>query len=154
VFSPDPSDKTYVCVASIDSAVKHDDAGSSLRLDFNVGKGGSYNGFWMKLGPADTGNNFDASGFKKLTFWVKGDEKSGIPNKFKVELKGDSGKVGKKYIGDLTGQWTKIEVPLDTFANAGVDLKKLNEFTVVFEQSAASPITVGAINIDDIVLEK
>ena len=153
-FYPE-TEQVYICQEILDDAIKHGESGSSMRLVYNVEKGGSYNGFWMKLGPNDTGNNFDASGYSKLTFWIKGDEKSGIPNKFKVELKGDPGTViGKKYVGDITDRWVKVEIPLQEFANQKVDLSKLNEFVVVFENRAVAPATKGAIYIDDVALEK
>jgi hypothetical protein len=152
-FGPEGEDGN-ACKASVDEQDRHGKDGSSLRLDYNVSKKGSFNGFWMKLGPGDAGNNFDASGFTKLSLWIKGDEKSGIPTRVKVEVKGDAGPVAKKYVGDLKGKWTKIEIPLQELAKQGVDLSKLNEFCVVFEQAQTGPSTVGAINIDDVVLEK
>ena len=153
-FYPE-TEQIYICQETLDDATKHGTTGASMRLVYNVEKGGSYNGFWMKLGPNDTGNNFDASGYNKLTFWIKGDESSGIPYKFKVELKGDPGTViGKKYIGDLTDKWTKVEIPLTEFSNQKVDISKLNEFVVVFENRAVAPQTKGAIYIDDVGLEK
>lgn len=153
-FGGTPQD-AYVCKEAIDDIVKHGADGSSMRLVYNVGKEGSYNGFWMKLGPADVGNNFDASPYKKLSFWIKGDQKSGTPNKLKVELKGDPGTpVAKKYVGELNADWKKVEIPLEELAAQGVDLKKLNEFVVVFEQREASPGTSGAVYIDDVMVEK
>lgn len=154
-FSPSETEQVYVCMESVDDVVKHGPSGSSMRLVYNVGKGGAFNGFWMKLGPADSGNNLNATDYKKLSFWIKGDDKAGLPNKFKVELKGDPGTpIAKKYVGELTGDWKKIEVPLEEIAAQGVDLTKLNEFVVVFEQRAVSPATTGAIYIDDVMLEK
>ena len=152
-FGPENEDGNS-CKQEIDENVKHGDGGASLRLDYNVSKKGVFNGFWMKLGPSDNGNNFDATGFSKLSFWIKGDEKSGIPSKFKVEVKGDSGPVAKRYVGELKDKWIKVEIPLQEFQKQGADLAKLNEFCIVFEQSQAGAVTVGAINIDDIVLEK
>jgi len=155
-FSPSETEQVYICRETLDEAVKHGDSGSAMRLEYNVSKGGSYNGFWMKLGSADSGNNFDASGFNKLTFWVKGDDKAGIPNKFKIELKGDPGQpLGKKYVGEVTDAWKKVEIPLSDFVNEGrVDLSKLNEIVFVFEQRATAPATTGALYIDDVAFEK
>ena len=153
-FSPSETEQVFVCLESLDDSVRRGDSGSAMRLAYNVSKGGAFNGFWMKLGPADSGNNLDASAFSKLTFWVKGDERGGIPNKFKVELKGDKGPIAKKYVGDLSTDWKKIEIPLQEFAAQGVDLSKLNELVLVFEQRATSPSTAGAIYIDDVALEK
>jgi hypothetical protein len=154
-FSPSETEQVYVCMESLDDVVKRGEAGSSMRLVYNVGKGGAFNGFWMKLGPADSGNNFDASQYKKLSFWIRGDDKAGTPNKFKVELKGDPGSpVAKKYVGDIGKDWKKVEIGLDEFSSQGVDLSKLNELVVVFEQRAVSPATTGAVYIDDVSFEK
>lgn len=155
-FSPSETEQVYICRETLDEGMKHGDTGSAMRLEYNVSKGGSYNGFWMKLGSADSGNNFDASQFNKLSFWVKGDDKAGIPNKFKIELKGDPGQpLGKKYVGEVTDKWTKVEIPLTDFVNEGrVDLTKLNEIVFVFEQRASAPATTGAVYIDDVSFEK
>ncbi len=143
----------HACKHTIDTREKHDGA-SALRLEYDVDAVKAFNGFWMKLGGADKGNNFDASGFKKLTLWVKGD-KAGIPSKFKVEVKGDAGDViGQYYVGDIKPEWTKVEIPLEIYATQGVQLAALNELTIVFENKAALPGAVkGAIWVDDITLE-
>lgn len=155
-FSPSETEQVYICREALDEGVKHGDGGSAMRLEYNVSKGGSYNGFWMKLGSADSGNNFDATGYNKLTFWVKGDDKAGIPNKFKIELKGDPGQpLGKKYVGEVSDSWKKVEIPLTDFVEEGrVDLSKLNEIVFVFEQRSVAPATTGAIYVDDVAFEK
>lgn len=143
-----------VCKQSLDSNQKVGDSGSSLRLDYNVNGENAFNGFWMKLGPGDRGNNFDASSFSKLTLWVKGDSKAGMPAKFKVEVKGDAGDViGQYYVSDVTPEWMQVEIPLETYAKQGIQLASLNELTIVFEKKAALPGVKGAIWVDDIRLE-
>ncbi len=150
-FSPNPDERVFLCNESLDETIRQGSTGSSLRLTYNVDNGGAYNGFWLKFGPADT--TFDGSAYTKVTFWIRGDSKVGIPNKIKVELK-SAGKIASHYVGEITGDWKKIEIPLSEISKAGVDLSKLTEMTFVFEQRYASPGTVGAINIDDIALEK
>jgi len=150
-FAPSGSELVYICRESLDISDKRGGEGSSLRLDYNVSNGGAFNGFWMKLGPADSANNLDVSAYEKLTFWLKGDEKVGIPHKFKVELKGDPGEPGgQSYVTDVPSKWKKIEIPLKEFESQGVDLTRLNEMVIVFEQRAASPGMVGAILIDNV----
>jgi hypothetical protein len=129
--------------------------GSSLRLEYDVSAEKAFNGFWMKLGPADRGNLFDVTGYKKLTLRVKGSRTAGIPAKFKVEVKGDAGDViGHYYAGNIGPEWIKVEIPLDIYAGQGVQLAGLNELTIVFEHKAALPGAVkGAVWIDDITLE-
>jgi hypothetical protein len=154
-FAPSASELTYVTIETLDDGIKHGNDGSSMRLDYNVEKGGSFNGFWMKLGPEEIGNNFDASQFGTLSFWIKGDPKVGVPKQVKVELKGDPGtRIGRQYIKNITADWKKITLPLDKYASQGVDLSKLNEMVIVFENSVASPGTQGRIWIDHIALEE
>lgn len=155
-FSPSETEQVFLCRESLDETIKHGDTGASLCLQYNVSRGGAFNGFWMKLGPGDSGNKFDASGYKKLCFWIKGDDKSGIPSKVKIELKGDPGApFGKKYIGELSDKWKKVEIPLDEFSKEGaMDMTALNEIVFVFEQRAAAPATTGGVYIDDVAFEK
>jgi hypothetical protein len=144
----------HACKHTIDTKEKRGD-GSSLRLDYDVDAPKAFNGFWMKLGGIDKGNNFDASGFKKLTFWVKGEKGGGVPAKFRVELKGDAGDViGQYYVGDVKPECTRVEVPLEVYVTQGVQLAALNEMTIGFENKSALPGAVkGVIWVDDIVLE-
>ena len=65
-FSPNPEEMTYVTVETMDDTVRNGTNGASMKLEYNVDQAGSYNGFWMKLGPQEAGNNFDASAFTKL----------------------------------------------------------------------------------------
>src|SRR6185295_4023458 len=78
-----------------------------------------------------------------------------IPSKFKVEVKGDAGDViGQYYIGNITPDWSRVEIPLETYVSQGVQLAALNELVIVFENKAAMPGAVkGAIWVDDITLE-
>jgi hypothetical protein len=63
--------------------------------------------------------------------------------------------LGKKYVGELSGQWKKVEITLDEFVKEGqVDVSKLNEIVFVFEQRAAAPATAGVIYVDDVAFEK
>lgn len=153
-FSPKAEEMTYVTTETWDEVDKVGKDGGSMRLEYNVDKPGSFNGFWMKLGPEESGNNFDASAFSKLTFSVKGDTKVGVPAKVKIELKGDPGtRIGRYYIKDIKDSWQKIEVPLKDIAAQKVDLTKLNEFVIVFEQAQAAPGVKGVIWVDEIGFE-
>ena len=69
-------------------------------------------------------------------------------------MKGDLGPAAKRFVGDITDKWKKVEVPLEEFAAQKLDLSKLNEIVFVFEQKIAAPATTGAIYLDDIALEK
>jgi len=153
-FSPKAEEMTYVTIETWDEAIKHGSDGGSMKLEYNVDKPGAFNGFWMKFGPEDVGNNFDASEYTTLSFWVKGDTAAGVPAKVKIELKGDPGtRIGRAYVKEITDDWKKIEIPLKNFASQRVDVSKLNEFVIVFEQMQAAPGTKGTIWIDNIALE-
>mgnify|MGYP001765826549 CR=1 FL=1 len=153
-FSPNPEEMTYVTVETMDDTVRNGTNGASMKLEYNVDQAGSYNGFWMKLGPQEAGNNFDASAFTKLSFWVKGDSSVGIPSKVKIELKGDPGtRIGRSYVSGITDNWTRMEVPLSSVSAQRVDLTKLNEFVIVFENNVVAPGKKGVIWIDDIAFE-
>lgn len=148
------AESPFTCKFTIDSKEKVAE-GSSLRLEYNVDGPKAFNGFWMKLGGQDRGNNFDASGFKKLTLRIKGDKNAGIPAMIRVEVKGDEGDViGHYYVRTITPEWTRVEIPLDIYATQGVQLAALNEFTIGFENKSALPGAVkGAIWVDDVTLE-
>jgi hypothetical protein len=149
-----PTNETgNVCKESVQPVDRIGAQGGSLRLDYDVTSDGAYNGFWMKLGP-DGRSAFDVSSYKNLSFWIKGDEKAGIPYKLKVELKSKAGAPAKKYIGGIGPDWKKIQIPLEDLAGQGLDLGKVCEFVIVFEQKFASPTTSGAIYIDEIAFEK
>ncbi|MFH0880739.1 MAG: carbohydrate binding domain-containing protein [Lentisphaerota bacterium] len=153
-FSPKAEEATFITVETLDDKVKQGAEGASMRLDYNVGKPGAFNGFWMKLGPEDVANNFDASAFTKMTFFIKGDTAIGIPGKVKVEIKGDPGTpIGRHYVSTINDDWTKIEVPLKEMTDQRVDLTKLNEVVFVFENAQAAPGVKGSIWIDDIKFE-
>jgi hypothetical protein len=151
---PARAESPLSCKHTIDNREKVGE-GSSLRLEYNVDGVKAFNGFWMKLGGQDRGNNFDASGFQKLTLRIKGDKNAGIPAMVRVEMKGDEGDViGHYYVRNISPDWTRVEIPLEIYTTQGVQLAALNELTIGFENKAALPGAVkGAVWIDDIVLE-
>jgi hypothetical protein len=142
-FDFQPTDLSQTCTEAFDSAVKHGDSGFSMRLDYDVDSTNpAFNGFWMKL------NGFNANDYNKVVMWVKGDASTGFTPTFKVELKNDQGEKGSYYATGVTGDWTKIEVPLDRFAGI-TDLSSLSEFVIVFEDRIADP-KEGTIWLDDV----
>jgi carbohydrate binding protein with CBM11 domain len=140
-----------ICKIEKTPAEKHGSDGASLQVDYNVGEEGSYNGFWMKLGADDAA--FDASKFKKLTFWIKGSATMGIPTEIKCELKSGPDKSGVVYVGDITSEWQKKEFNLAEFSGQGIDLAHLIDIFMVFEQRKALPRTTGTIYVDDFKFE-
>ena len=125
--------------------------GASLQVDFNVGEGGCYNGFWLKLGADEAA--FDASKYKKITFWIKGKAEPGIPSEIKFELKSGPDKSGVVYFGEINSEWKKVEFALKEFSDQGIDLSHLIDIFMVFEQRKAIPATQGTIFVDDFKFE-
>jgi len=130
---------------------KHGVDGASLQVEFNVGEEGAYNGFWMKLGADDAG--FDASKFKKITFWIKSDSKSDPPSEIKFELKSSEDRSAAVYFGSINSEWQKMECLLAEFSDQGVDLSHLIDIFIVFDQRKAFPATQGTLYVDDFRFE-
>ena len=142
-FDFQPSDFTQTCTEAYDSAEKHGDSGFSMRLDYDVDSPNpAFNGFWTKL------NGFNAKGYNKLVLWIKGDSNKGYTTTFKAELKNDRREQGEYYVTGITGDWIKIEIPLDSFAGI-TDLSSLSEFVIIFEDRIATTKD-GTVWIDDI----
>ncbi len=96
-------------------------------------------------------NNLDASCYKTLSFYVKGDEERGFTKIFKIELKNAKREVGAFYVKNASDKWQEIVVPLNEFRGLS-DLSSLREFTIVFEDRLATK-KEGAIYIDDVYLK-
>ena len=144
-WDKDPNDQTQGCQISFDSTTKHGDEGYAIKIDYDVeSPNPAYNGFWMKL------NNLDASQYKTLSFWVKGDPEKGFTSQFKTELK-NKNEVGKYMVTGVTDQWQKISVPVDKFRGLN-DKTGLTEFVLVFDDINSTE-KYGAIYIDNIVFE-
>ena len=102
---------------------------------------------------------FDASGYKTITFQVKGAEggenfKLGLADKHWEELD-DSVKSDQiiKYLpqGKITKDWQKAVVPLDAFF---VDYKELASIAICFEGDCfPTGAAKGTVYIDDLILE-
>ncbi|MDP8260821.1 MAG: carbohydrate binding domain-containing protein [Candidatus Kappaea frigidicola] len=138
-----PNDFSQSCLEAYDPGMKMGDSGFSMRLDYDVDSTNpAFNGFWTKL------NNFDASHFSKLIFWVKGDQEYGFTDVFKVELKNASGETGKYYIHNVSAEWQMISISLSDFAVIN-DFSDLVELIFVFEDRIASN-KEGTIWVDDI----
>jgi len=144
-WEKDPNDASQKCTMSF---VKpgYDGKGSAIKLVFSVDSPNpAYNGLWMKL------QDKDISAYKKLVFWVKGEPSDTPPNNFKMELK-NAKEVGHFYVTGITGEWTKIEIPLDKFDGL-TSLQKMTELTVVFEDSNTVP-KKGSLYFDEIYFAK
>jgi len=121
-----------------------------LRLGFTV-TGDSFAG-WGVHWVSTPAKHLDASGFKALTFWVKG-SKGG--EKFEFGLKDTNKREVKLQSRDFVvvraDDWEQVIVPLTRFANAGVqvDAASLENVSFAVNQYHGS----GTICIDDIAFQ-
>lgn len=134
----------------------------ALKLTYSVQSDlPSQNGFWTKL------KSFDASGYDHLMFDVKGDDKKGFTDVFKIEIKKykDSERVekikGSYIVRGVTDQWQTVSIPLNkmtglvdfgdpaAWQNPAIGRKDLDELVFVFQDRMVSKKT-GAIYIDNI----
>ena len=144
-WNKDEADPTQRCVNSFDKASAFGGAGYSLRLDYDVDSPNpAYNGFWMKL------QGVDASPYKHLVFYVRGDGSRGYTNQIKLEIKNGK-EVGKYLFKGVTDQWERVSIPLQEFAGL-TDLSAMTEFVVVFDDLNSTK-QVGTIYLDEITLE-
>lgn len=147
-WDKDPEDETQGCQMSFeqDDALG-DKAGYSIRLDYDVDSSNpAYNGFWMKLGGAD------ASAYKNLVFYMRGDGTSGHTKKVKIELKDKSNVPSSYILSGVTDKWQKFTIPFDKFRKIQ-DWKALNEFVVVFDDQNSDP-KKGTIFVDQVAFTK
>lgn len=151
----DPEDKMQSISASIEKDIKMHDAGSSLKLEYNVGSPkNAVNGFWTHL------RSFDASGYDHFEFWVKGDAKKSYTSVFKVEFKkfqkDESGHdetiKGSYVVKGITDNWQKISIPLNVMSGIR-DWKDIMELVITFEKRRADKAQ-GTLYFDDFAFVK
>ena len=150
-------------VITLNSENSHDPGGKSLKVTYDKkGTGGPYGkggwcGFYTRLKATD--KYFDASHFKTLHFWVKGEKgdenfRVGIADHHWDEV-GDSVKsedVGK-YLpaGKITTEWQQASIPLETYF---IDFSELASIAICFEGDCfPEGIGTGTVYIDEMVLE-
>ena len=147
IYDPDPDDPTETCSESYSRDSK--EGPYALKLVYDRG-GSSYCGYWGKTKSDESGR--DLSGFAggDLKFWLKG-EAGG--ERFKVELhhQGGSAPWPEVQLTACAGfgsgapvTYKEVTMPLASFA--GLDLSKVTELVMTFDQSPNS----GTVYIDKI----
>jgi len=151
VYDPDPGDPTETCSESYDRDAE--EGPYALRLTYDRG-GSSYCGYWSKMKSDGTGR--DISGFAGggLKFWLKGQAGG---EKFKVELHHQGGSAPWPEVqltacaGFGSGAPTTYkEVSMSLASFVGLDLTKVTELVITFDQSPNS----GTVYIDKIRFAK
>lgn len=148
---------------TLSSETSQDPGGKSLKLFYDKkgaggphGKGG-WCGFYTLL--KDQDRFFDASQFKTLHFWVKGEKgdenfKVGVADRHWDGI-GDSVKsdpIGT-YLpsGKITTEWQRASIPLDQFF---VDLSEVASIAICFETELFSDgAGTGTVYVDEMVFE-
>ena len=129
-----------VLSAMYDTTNAFGNTGAGLSLTYNV----PINGY----GAWHTGLNTDVSDYEKLVFMAKGISGG---ETFHIWLQG--GGVSKWVevtdYANITTNWTRVEIPLQVFADQGVDLSQLALFKIGFEWVPMN----GTVYIDDIRFE-
>ncbi len=147
-WNKDPDDSTQRCNVSFepDDALK-DPAGYALKMDYDVDSPNpAYNGVWMKL------NGQNASDYKAISFYARGEGLNNYTKRIKLELKDSAMNSSPYIVSGITETWQKIEVPFDRFKKVK-DWSSLGEFVIVFDDRNSNP-KQGTILIDQITFEK
>jgi hypothetical protein len=140
-WDKDPSDKTQSCKSAL-SRPGYNKKSGCMKITYDVDSPEyAFNGYYVKLG------NLDATEYKSITFWAKGD-----PKKFKIELKNSISESSSVYVSAIPDKWQKIELPFSAFKGL-TNISKLTEFVIVFEDIKTTPKT-GILYLDDIALSK
>ena len=147
-WNKDPNDETQgTAMSFVSDDALGDPSGYSIRLDYDVDSPNpAYNGFWMKL------NSEDATPYKVLTFYIKGDASAGFTKRVKIELKDKSNKPSSYIVANVTDKWQKVSIPFDKFRFVK-DWSCLNEFVVTFDDVNSRP-KKGTIYIDQVSFSK
>ncbi|MDP2943093.1 MAG: carbohydrate binding domain-containing protein, partial [Candidatus Omnitrophota bacterium] len=88
-----------------------------------------------------------------LTFWVKGDGKTGFSPKIKIELKNSKGEIGRYTLTSISKEWRQVSIPLKQFTGLA-DLTSMRELVIVFDDITCETKKKGTIYIDDIAFVK
>ncbi|MBI4313412.1 MAG: hypothetical protein HY594_01205 [Candidatus Omnitrophica bacterium] len=126
--------------------------GRGLKLDYQKEAGG-WCGYYTLLNQID-GDSFDATGYKAVTFMVRGENggesfEIGMADK-NWQTIGDSVKAGsiEKYLPKgVTRQWQEVVIPLADFGK--LDFSQMGSWVINFHKSGR-----GAVHLDDVILVK
>ena len=148
-------------IVAVTGTGKGDKTSKALRLNYSVeSELPSQNGFWTKL------TGLDASGYDHLQLDVKGDERAGFTERFKIELKKfKEGSTVEKIKGSaeilVTSEWQTVSIPLNrmtglldfsdpkVWQDPSVSRKNLEELVVVFQDRYVTA-KKGVIYLDNI----
>lgn len=134
------------CTQSRDINTYHGCFGASLRLDYNVTEG--FAGWYTKFQWSPTKYDKDLSDYEEFHFWVRGDPMNGCTSRFKVEFK-DGDTIGEYIVDGVNTSWQEIIINLSYDVSPQPDWRKMDEFTIVFEDWRVTEKR-GTLYVDDI----
>lgn len=134
------------CTQSRDINTYHGCFGASLRLDYNVTEG--FAGWYTKFQWSPTKYDKDLSDYEEFHFWVRGGPVNGCTSTFKVEFK-DGDTIGEYIVDGVNTSWQEIIINLSYDVSPQPDWRKMDEFTIVFEDWRVTEKR-GTLYVDDI----
>jgi len=136
------SDPRQTCEISFQPGGAQGGSGKALKIAYALGAAkSSCDGVWMQLG------DFDASAYRYLVLYVRGDRKRGYTRRLKLELKGAGG-TGVYVVEGIQSGWKRVAVPLRMFQGIK-DFKNLREFVIIFDAETVTRPS-GTVYIDTV----
>lgn len=143
----DGSDTTQTCeISFVDGDAMGEGDGKVLRVDYDVdSENPAYNGMRFNF------DGYDASAFKALSFYIKGDAEHGFSDKIKLEMIGANKRPSPTIVTGLTSEWQKITIPFSEFFGIR-DWTQVHQLVLVFADILNKPKT-GTIYFDQFTFE-
>lgn len=120
--------------------------GCVARLEYDIKE---WAAFWMKL------QETDFSSYSNISFDIRSESGSDIPEQIKIELKRAGNQIGILYISNVTTDWQTMEVNLIDFGSAGFG-NRLSSYTgmdeLVFTFESNRSGNQGIVYLDNITL--
>ncbi len=143
-------DRTQFCNEDFvtDPTIVYGGRGCSLSLYYDVDSPNSpaYNGFWMRL------ERINLENWNYLSFYIRGDDKTGYTNEIVIEIKSIYGRLAIFNIQGITSEWKKVILPLKEITQKE-DFSEAYEFCIIFDERKVTQ-KVGRIYIDEFYLYK
>ena len=132
-----------------ESFINEPERGCVAQLNYNIKE---WAAFWMQLGGAD----FSPYDNGNLTFDIRVEAETAVPNQIKIELKRAGDQIGILYVSNITSAWQTKQVSLSDFGSAGYG-NPLSSFTdmdeLVFTFESKNAGEQGIVYLDNIILQ-
>jgi hypothetical protein len=145
-FDNNPTDSETYCRAGFQIDNDLHRTGYHLKLSYNVrSQTRVNNGYMWKL------DGINLSGFKGLSFWIKGDAERDFSTRFKIEIR-DNDKNSIRYtVRDITSSWKTVIIPLTSFQTNAILFNNNDIQELLFEfDDTGVDVQKGRYLIDDV----